>query len=401
MARASTDTLLSLSQFGQIMGFDPWHLNQIQHGTIDGCKDVFYQFAWQRDWLSREVLAQAITRAEAELALHMKFWPAPKYIQREIVQYPRPARADHYGAAGTPRGIWKAVSLGYKKVLGPGLFTRVEISTGEAVTYTKSDGTHEDGFTLTVAATDANSVAITDPDEIAIYFQAADRVGDVEEQWRIRPARVSISGGNATITGHKADLADPLQQIDPTVPDQPLADEAASYVTAVDVYHVYRDDRYTADNPSQGLAVWEAQNCPPDCTVEYQEMCVGLRNAEMGQVYIQIPPDWPQNRQPDRLHVNYLSGVPLVNQMMDNELAQIVACLACCFLPAEKCGCDYVDRIVAYWRDLPSQNYTDRNSRQIPVREIIDSPWGPSKGSNRAWRYVQSQSNRFDPVLVI
>lgn len=39
MARASTVTLLSLSEFGAQMGIDPWHLNQIER-VSGGCKDV-------------------------------------------------------------------------------------------------------------------------------------------------------------------------------------------------------------------------------------------------------------------------------------------------------------------------------------------------------------------------
>lgn len=401
MARASTVTLLSLSEFGQQMGIDPWHLNQIER-VSGGCKDVYYQFAWQRDWLSRESLAQAIARAEYELALHLGFWPAPKYIVNEPVQYPRPARRTEYGAMGTPRGDWKAVQLKYKKILGGGTFARVAVSGNEPVTYTSTIAAGiEDGFTLTVAATDSNAVSITDPDEIAIYFNATDRIGAVEEQWRIRPVKVTISGGNATITGHKADLVLPRLQMDPTVPDQPIPDVAASYATQVDVYRVYRDTSATDDNPAQGTAIWEDVHCTADCDVQIEQLCIGNRNADMGQVAVQIPDCWPQNREPDRLLVNYVSGVPLFDGKMDTELAQKVAALACVFLPTEKCGCEWVDRIIAYWREIPPQDFTKAGSRQVPVDEILENPWSPCRGARNAWEYVKNHPLRFSPVLVM
>lgn len=396
MARASTVTLLSLSEFGEIMGIEPWHLNQIGRVPSGGCKDVFYQFSWQRDWLSREALAEAIARAEYELALHLGFWFAPKYVQDEIAMYPRPVhRPLQYGAAGTPRGQWKAVQTKFKKVLGPGLPARDLILANQAVTYTATIAAGiQDGFTLTIATT------VTDPNEIAVYFNATDRVGDIGEEWRIRPVKVVISGGNAVITGHKADLVKPRLQLDPTVPDQPIPDEAASYATQVDVYRLYRDDRATEANPSQGTAIWENVGCPDDCTVATEPICIGSRNPDMGLIYAQIPDCWPEGREPDRLHLNYLSGMPLVNGRMDKQYAQIVAALACTFLPSEKCGCEWVDRIVAYWRETPPQDATAPGSRQIPAAEIMDNPWGVNRGARRAWEFVNRHPLRFSPVLM-
>lgn len=401
MARASTPTLLSLGEFGDIMGIDPYHLNQIEHGQTAGCKDVFFQYPWQKDWLSRESMAEGIAQAEFALASSLGFWFAPTCTVNEVVQYPRPFNRTMFGYAGTPRGMWKAVQLAFKKIIGPGLCVRASVSLAVAVTYNAPTGTIQDGFTLTVPAVDANGVTITDPDEIGIYFAAADRIGDVDETWRIRPVNVTLSGGNATITGKKPDLAKPKLQMESTVPDQPLTDVAGTYVTTVDVYRNYRDDRATADNPSQGTAIWESGNCPPDCTVETTEVCLGLRNAEMGLVYAQLPNCWAQNREPDRLHVNYVSGIPRVNGRMDKQYAQIVAALACTFFPSEKCGCEWVDRIIAYWREIPPADPSKPGARQVFKDEIMDNPWGASRGARRAWDFIQNHPLRLTGVMVL
>jgi hypothetical protein len=204
-----------------------------------------------------------------------------------------------------------------------------------------------------------------------------------------------------TITGHKADLAKPELQMDPTVPDQPLPNVAATYATTIDVYRIYRDDRATSAAPSQGVAVWESANCPPDCLVDETELCMGVRNTEMGQVSVQLPSTWPQDREPDRLRVNYVSGIPRVNGRMNTQIAQVVAALACTFLPSEKCGCEWVDRLIAYWREIPPANPEAPGARQVFRDEVMGNPWGPSRGARRAWMYVTQHPAAFTPAMVL
>ena len=53
--RADTETLLSLFEWGQLLGINPWELAQFESPTEHSaqCESVFYQYAWQQDFLSR------------------------------------------------------------------------------------------------------------------------------------------------------------------------------------------------------------------------------------------------------------------------------------------------------------------------------------------------------------
>jgi len=198
MAVSEQPTLLPLDQWASIMGIDPWEFNQVDrqaaHPTsvAAGCKNVFYQYAYQKDWLSREQISEAIATAEFELAQHLNYWAAPKYTVNEEKPYPRPKKRWLFGGAGTPRGLWKDVETKYRKVSSGGIFARTLIDADRAVTLTDEDGDgKDDTFTVTTASSIA---AVADATEIGVYFSSTDRIGAVEEQWRLRPVEVSIRG---------------------------------------------------------------------------------------------------------------------------------------------------------------------------------------------------------------
>ena len=100
MARASLPTLLSLDRYASIMGIVPAHFNGAyapSSGSTgvfpisQGCKDVWYQHAWQRfDALSREDLAIAIYDAEKDIEAELGYSPGPKWVTNEVHPYPRP-----------------------------------------------------------------------------------------------------------------------------------------------------------------------------------------------------------------------------------------------------------------------------------------------------------------------
>ncbi len=391
MARAETITLLPIDTWGAIMGISPWWLNQVGVGLPgDGaqCAHVMMQYSWHGDFLSREEIARSIAKAEEMIAEELNYWPAPKYFANEVHPYPRPFKRDLYGYAGTPRGQWKAVQLNWGKVQGGGLMARSLVNIAGAVVMSDNDGDGiNDRFTVTVATT------VTDPTEIAIYFVSADRNGvALDETWRIRPVNVTISGGNAIITGHPSQLIKPdltlmvnAVSLDATV--------AANFVTTVEVYRLYTDTTTTTADPAQGTAMWEAPDCDtPPCAVSWLPMCLGARNAEVGLVSVdywlagaQCPPyDW----EPDRISANYLAGEPLVNGQMARAMADIVAHLATGILPVGPCGCERSDRIISWWRNLPSDG--NESARPLTMREIDECRFGQSRGALWAWQRVEN-----------
>src|ERR1044071_7531029 len=96
MAWGTVETLLPPLRWAEIMGLRPWDFGQMrippQH---NGCQDVWYQFPWQKNFLSRDEVSRAIAEAEFMFASKLGFWPAPKYFTNEEQPYPA-QRVPHY-----------------------------------------------------------------------------------------------------------------------------------------------------------------------------------------------------------------------------------------------------------------------------------------------------------------
>lgn len=398
MAWAETPTLLPLDSWAKILGIDPWEFNGFvsPRSSRAECKESWRQYEWQKDTLSREEVARTIQAAEAAIAEEVNTWPAPYYVSNEALEYPRPAKNRYFGMAGTPRGMYKPVRLRYMKIRGGGIRNRTLLDIDAAVTYSDPDS---DGVNNVATVTVTTTIA--DSSEIGIYFQATDRIGEgLTEKWRIRPITVTFSGGVATIKAHASQFAVPKLLVD--VDFVPLdASLAANYVTQVEVYRVFRDDTFTTANPNQGTAEWEQWPCTTTpCAVDYIPLCLGARSPDNGIVMVgfEYASCFPQNREPDRLHVNYLAGYPLVDGKMQPDLARMVAQLATAWLTQESCGCDRSSRIIAHWRLLPSTD--DKDSRPITAEEINDNPWGPRRGAFFAWRKARMLDSRFIPTVM-
>lgn len=387
--RVSTYTGLTLFEWAEIMGISPWEMAQIGTGftkpSSRQCDHVFFQFPWQRNAICREEIGRAIQRAENDLANYLGYWPSPRFFANEAVVYPRPAQRYLFGGGGTPRFMLKAIPLKWGYVQGGGILARTLIGTA-AVVMTDPDG---DGaselFTVTQATT------ITDPDEIAVYFVPTDRNNvPVDETWRIRPVQVSISGGNAVITGHPAQLVLPNKT---TTADPQILDVTGTiYATNVEVYRVFRDTTYSTTSPNQGRAEWEVipGNAPP-AGVAYVPVTIGARDAELGKVVVdytlagtQVP---PQDREPDRLMLNYQAGIPLYNGRVNEVYAKLVAILAASYLTVGTCACERSQQIIHSYRAIPSEDLTGRQlTRMLTWNEIDKSPFGPTNGGLEVWR---------------
>lgn len=369
MARASEYTLLPLDQWAQILGLSPWEFNGFTFPApkSNQCREIFRQYQWQGDHLSREEVASAIADAERMIADMALFWPAPHYEVDEVVQYPRPYQRDAYGVAGTWRGEWKSFGLKYHKVISGGVVNRTHIGTIGGADLTKldldSDGVYE---TFQAVITDAAIGSITDEDEIALYFVTANRHGEaIGETWRIRPVRVSISGNTATITGHRTLLTNPVPEF-VVAPTDLVVSDATNYVTSVECYRVFTDTTATAALPYQGVAIWKnVPECTQDCTFTVKPLCLGQDQNEQGQVFasFEFPCEatWLGNREPDRVQVNYVAGLPLVNGKMEPEMAKAVTYLSLSLLAKEPCGCDRVNRIFAKYQ-APILRFEDNSA---------------------------------------
>ena len=391
MARASINTLLSLDQWAQIVGINPWEFNQIAEGlpvqNRAQCPHVWFQYPWQQEWIGREELANCIRQAEELIAEKTNIWPAPNYIVEEWNQpnYPSSKTAPIMTDSS---GRYKAIKTRYSHLRNFGVFTRSLINADVAVTLSDEDGDLlNETFTLTTVST-----SLLTADEIGVYTSDADRLGqDLDETWRIRPLRISVSGTTITIKGHISLLVKPsLAEI---YDAQVLNVTEAIFVSTLDVYRVYTDSTATADDPNQGLAIWDPlPNCASDCSVLTGAACFSRASDDAGIARVQIKSDQRQlSRFPDRFQINYLAGIPLTsNGLMNFQWARAVAYLAISLMPAVKCGCERSNAIINYWRTLANQG--DSEARPILAEEISMNQLGdPRRGTLYAWKFIKEQ----------
>ncbi|MEO8608911.1 MAG: hypothetical protein ABI690_13550 [Chloroflexota bacterium] len=386
MARASIETLLPLDYFARIMGISPWDFNQCKYPNRKSaqCNDVLFQFPYQKDRLSREEVAQSIADAEQMIADELGYWPAPKYFTNEEVQYP------HAWRPATGHSTPKIVKLKHGHVITGGVFKRIQIGTISGVNLTTAD-TDNDAVndTFTAIINDPAIGDISDSNEIALYFVDADRVGEpLDETWRLRPLKISISGTTATIKGHLTLLIKPI--LESGVKVEALdASVDANYVTSVLCCQVYTDSTYSSTDSLQGEAVWN--NTPgctgPRCGNTKRPLCIENRDYRVGKIDLSFPHMCPA-RKPDRVEVNYLAGLVLdENGQMQPEMARCVAYLAVSLLKHEKCGCDETNKIFDMWRKRIT-SFEGGDKTQGYSKSFDDIPFPATEGGVFAWKRV-------------
>lgn len=398
MGRASIHTLLPIDSWAKIMAIDPWSFNQFRYPAKKGgqCADVMYQYAWQKDHMGREEVAQAIADAEDMVAAHLMYYPAPKYIFNEPVTYPQ--NYDHrqtFGGRTTPYGNWKSVQLKWHHVVSGGVPNRTSLGNTTSIVLSDRDN---DGIKETFTATVTNVAIsdIADVNEIGLYFTETDRdLEPLQETWRIRPVTVTVSGDTATIIGHATLLVVPNLTLGVNA-EALSAETASNYVTELECWRTYTDTTFTEADPYQGVAVWKyPEDCTENCNYTVKPLCLAPKQNEQGVVapVFGEPCYWPYQWAPASLKVNYLAGLSLQNGQMQPEMARSVAYLAASLLASEKCGCDRSNRILAYWRERVITFEDSVNKAQAYSKDYNALPFPVTRGGLFAWQRVQERRN--------
>lgn len=421
MGRASTVTLLPLDRYARIMGINPAHFNQAAGANImpadDNCSGVIYQYAWQNnDAISREDLAVVIRDAEDEIARVLGFYPAPKWISKELIDYPRPYNRRGIGYGGwSVRGQQISIKARWGKIIQPGRRTATLLGTatvaGATLAYTDPNGdTFEELATVTLTGIAAT---ITDACEIKVYF--AGKSGS--PAWEIRPAlSKTLSGGTFTATFDsylflKPDLwealptANRLEAISLEDPD--------SFVTSVQIYREYNDVTavsatfYWENTPA--LDGWCCPACNgtgcASCALTEQNGCLHIRNVHTGEVVPAVATydtedalweaaAWTVCREPDQVKVwywagdldeGYLSGQSC--EPLSDWYAQTITYLATARLERDLCACGDVWSKQKFLREDLAKS-TDKESYNISLRDL-DNPFGTRRGEIMAWRRIE------------
>lgn len=409
MPRSTAPTLLSLSQYAQIMRLDPLHFAQgtstVRHLT--GCDDVWYQYDWQdHDKVSRDQVAQVIQEAERDLADALGWWPAPRWIEDERIPYTHPQRTDIINVLGLgARSRFKTLQLKRGYIIAGGVRAEELIGT-ESFTPEDADS---DGFdewaTFILLGVDEG----LDACEVHAYFKEYD-VADSEntrtepasmgadDTWEVRPIYASVSGTTLTVRIHTWELFCPYLSEGLNI-DHPIdADDPNSYVDELVFYRVYNDP---SDQVTFG---WSNEiDCDaPACCWSTQKGCIKV--AERRNAHVIAEPgtydvasdtytaaDWAENTEPDIVWINYYTGMmPEFRRgcnSLDDYWAKVIARLATSRFDAILCTCANVNKTVQYLQqDLALVN-REQSFQNVP--DVLANPFGSLLGEVEAWKKVR------------
>ena len=359
MARSDYKTWLSLDEFAQILGFNPLEFNQLHSSSLfpnNTCGAVTMQYSYQHaDRVGRDDIALALQQAEYEMAREIGYNLMPDWTMDERLQYPRPSFPEAYNLMGVnPRWQLKSVEAAKGHVISGGIRAKTLLEAGAAVVRTDTDG---DGFSETCTVTVA--ITTTDTNEVHVYYNTKSG----EDAWEVRPIKVAISGGFATITFKVWQIVawEKMEALDADALD---AHTATNFETTVDVYRVW-------NNPAtQAQLLWENYpNCCGTCTactIGTQDACFHLRDPRLG-ILVPAPATWDADdeefdtaewsacREPDQIRLWYYSGYRDQSLLrpyaeMSPKFKFAVAVFAASKFERPVCGCSNVSQFIEKWR---------------------------------------------------
>lgn len=399
--------LLPLDTFRQLMGFHPWHFWQLAGQSVpvsSECNTLVYQHPWQAaDTRARSDILTAIETAEARLREYLGYPVAPQYVSTTLAtpQYLATGMT-RYGYTGAD-GQWLTVQLpdGYVQAIGSESLTLIG---NAAVTASDldNDGVKE-SWTATIATT------VTDTAQIAAYFVAADRWDGsaVSDKWRVQPITVTISGGTATITGRRWLLVRPvlLEGLAVTATDLDATTDA-NFASTLAIY------QRTTGSAGQATLIYDTQPWPGWCCTGSGDNSADPGATATGTARMAIndsrrgivhyggatlnaeTDEWVSTAcgcyaPPQRLSINYLAGVPLVNGQMSPTWATIVARLAAAELARPICACESANRELYRWQEDLSRTGGNNDAVFGAIsQDDLNNPFGPRRGGIYAYRQV-------------
>lgn len=402
--------LTPLDTFREQMGMHPYHFWQLANSVIPvstACNDLVYQYAWQGgDAASRSDIALALESAEEKLREYLGYAVAPRYVTETLPWPQYLATGLHVHGYGAVDGHWQTVQLREGEIQAIGVESLTLIGTA-AVAYSDEDGDGiDETFTVTIAT------AVTDASQIAAYFVTADRLesADVGDAWRIRPVRVTISGGTATITGRSWLLVKPIKYQGVAVAAMD-PDTAGNLATSLAIY------QRTTNTETQATLIWDTLPWPayacgassPTFGSPYDPAAVatavarvGITDARRGlvhpaaAVYDASTGIWSSSiccvgRLPDRVTVRYLAGKPLrTDGTLDPAWARTISALAAAEVGRPICACQDANRQLYYWQfDLARTSGANDEAYGAISASDLDNPFGTRRGHVHAWRHVQ------------
>lgn len=389
------------------------------------CGGLLREYGWQdQDAAARSGIRQALAGAETAVARYLGYPVVPTYGEVTVpygrLSDPRVTRAIPAGADGRRLPF----VLGVGEILALGVEAHTEIGTVSQagaipygnvgapappyLLYRDRDGDGiADQFEVAIATT------VTDPDELGVYVPAAERWdgSPLGERWRLAPARVSIVGGVATITGPAWVCARPVLWEGEGVPLGGLApEEPGNYLQSLTVARRFTSSGTTLAT-AQAVLTWESGPWPAwacrgsdPAGVAQAIGRVGIRDAANGivtpaqAVYDATTGTWAavgswegwSCREPDRVTVRYRAGLPpLADGTPTSPWAEVLCRLAAADLARPVCSCQEANKQIDRWQQDLSQTGATDALFQAP--DDFDNPLGSRRGQIYAWRQIVNE----------
>lgn len=395
MARASYRTLVSLDRYAKLIGLDPVHFAGATAGEFwmdtGSCEDIWRQYPWQtpENFVSREELAHAIYNAEKDIETILGYSIAPRFINAEQHNYPRPAMRRQRGYGGWDvRFDAKTIKTRFGKIIKSGKRGLTMLLDNAPVTYSDADGdTWKDqaSITLTDSATDLA--------EIKLYF--VDKLGD--PAWEIRPLRsITRTGTTITILLDSWLLINPvLWEQHPQSNTRPAPIDIAGTSNFVQTVEVQRE--YVDETISNVDLLWN-----PGFPYEAQTGYLSLIDPQLGYVapYAATYTDgeWRQDlyancSEPDRVKIWYYAGAVsdeflagYTTDPLSDYFATTVMWLATARLAKTLCSCSHArNTATELQRDMTQITKSTTFVLNLAT-DLFTNPLGTKVGEYRAWQ---------------
>jgi len=396
-------TLLSLSQFAQILGLDPLHF---AGGFSDlrpagECHDIWMQYQWQEyGKASRAEVSRGIQAAEEDIAFLAGYWPAWVWVDDERHQLQRGGLWPHLERLRLSTQWGRVISGGAKTT------TAVEAASVTRGADIDADG---DGFAELAQFTLTGISDTWELEEIRACFKEyaaldADNCRldpastDFDENWEIRPLQSRRTGTTVVVYVSVWLLFKPQLQMAANA-EHIDADDADSYVDTISFYRVY------PDLSSQVQFMW-GTDCVDDvsCAWATQTGCIRTLDQRVGTVTVApgtydedtdcyTAGSWLRGTSPDAARLWYRAGLARpAPGIMDHSMARLVTMLACARLDYPVCTCGNAQTLVAEWRENAAK--ATRERQYTFTADMISNPLGMRVGEVLAYQSLKIPSRK-------
>ncbi len=371
-----------LNAWREYMAVSVWQFNQVTGTGTDAPVSNPGNLVYVQP--ERELLGVALRRALTLALPELRFPHRPTFVTET---YHLQSMRD-LGRAAWPLRYAYVDAIGKRGV--------TIIQAGATVTYSDTDGDGVDDRATVIVST-----TVTDPTEVRLYFRPADagEGGTADDRFEIEPVTVTISGGTATITAHRALFVKPALWRQPyRSPNYNASSrndldttDATAFVTAVDVVRVYPD--------LTGAVTINANPYPsyPSTPPVVMESAAGeavIDNAMLGTVFVRLADNSTLNNRPCSVTIHYRAGYPLdpFTRRPDATLTTALLRLANSELPT---ALSLGEQSSIVWTN-DDQKLTEVYLSQARFR----NPFGTKLGAVAAWDVVQSIRVSY-PVMAV